>query len=61
MRWYERMLYFFFGGNVEKLGARFVCHADGVDVLFNSKEAAELYDLYGINGFDIAKKRGIKL
>lgn len=65
MRWYERILYFFRGSRVEKYrfgrDGQFVCHADCGDVIFNSKEAAELYDLYGIDGFKIAKERGFKL
>lgn len=64
MRWYERILYFFHGRNVEYFGyskKKFVCHTDRIDVVFNSKEAAQLYDLYGIKGFEIAKNRGFKL
>ena len=65
MRWYERILYFFHGSRVEKYGygekGQFVCHANRVDVIFNSKEAAELYDFYGIDGFEVARNRGFKL
>lgn len=65
MKWYERIRYFFRPKRVEEYRhgkqGQFVCHATGVDVIFKSRDAAELYDLYGIRGFSLAIKRGFAL